>query len=117
MSARKVDTKLSKNFTMPPASSPEERENQLISLAYDLAEKRLIEGTATSQEVVHFLKMGSVRQQEELEKLRSENELLKVKAESIQSDKFTEQLYREAIDAMRSYQPTQEDNIDEPYIY
>ena len=117
MSARKVVTKLSENYTMTPASSPEERENQLISLAYDLAEKRLIEGTATSQEVVHFLKMGSVRQQEELEKLRSENELLKARTESIQSDKATEQLYKEAIDAMRSYQPTQEDDINDPYIY
>ena len=102
---------------MPPAASPEERENQLIALAYDLVEKRLIEGTATSQETVHFLKMGSVRQQEELEKLRSENELLKVRTESIQSDKATEQLYRDAIDAMRSYQPTQEDEINDPYLY
>ncbi len=102
---------------MPPATSPEERENQLIALAYDLVEKRLIEGTATSQETVHFLKMGSVRQQEELEKLRSENELLKAKTESIQSDKVTEQLYRDAIDAMRSYQPTQEDEINDPYLY
>lgn len=102
---------------MPPAASPEERENQLIALAYDLVEKRLIEGTATSQETVHFLKMGSVRQQEELEKLRSENELLKARTESIQSDKATEQLYRDAIDAMRSYQPTQEDEINDPYLY
>ena len=102
---------------MPPAASPEERENQLIALAYDLVEKRLIEGTATSQETVHFLKMGSVRQQEELEKLRSENELLKARTESIQSDKVTEQLYRDAIDAMRSYQPTQEDEINDPYLY
>lgn len=117
MSVRKQTTKLSGNYTMPPAASPEERENQLIALAYDLVEKRLIEGTATSQETVHFLKMGSVRQQEELEKLRSENELLKVRTESIQSDKATEQLYRDAIDAMRSYQPTQEDEINDPYLY
>lgn len=117
MPAKKVITKLSQDYTMPPATSPEERENQLIALAYDLVEKRLIEGTATSQETVHFLKMGSVRQQEELEKLRSENELLKAKTECIQSDKITEQLYRDAIDAMRSYQPTQEDDINDPYIF
>lgn len=117
MPVKKSTTRLSENYTMPPATSPEERENQLIALAYDLVEKRLIEGTATSQETVHFLKMGSVRQQEELEKLRSENELLKAKTDAIQSDHVQEDLYREAINAMRSYQPTQEDEINDPYLY
>ena len=117
MPARKPQTKLSQDYAMPPATSPEARENQLIALAYDLVEKRLIEGTATSQETVHFLKMGSVRQQEELEKLRRENELLRAKTEDIQSSHTSEQLYREAIEAMRSYQPTQGDEVDDPYIY
>lgn len=117
MPARKSQTKLSQDYAMPPAASPEARENQLIALAYDLVEKRLIEGTATSQETVHFLKMGSVRQQEELEKLRRENELLRAKTEDIQSSHTSEQLYREAIEAMRSYQPTQGDEVDDPYIY
>lgn len=117
MPVKKPRSKLSQDYTMPPATSPEARENQLIALAYDLVEKRLLEGTATSQETVHFLKMGSVRQQEELEKLRRENELLKAKTDDIQSSHTSEQLYREAIDAMRSYQPTQGDEVDDPYIY
>ena len=117
MPVKKPRSKLSQDYTMPPATSPEARENQLIALAYDLVEKRLLEGTATSQETVHFLKMGSVRQQEELEKLRRENELLKAKTDDIQSSHTSEQLYKEAIDAMRSYQPTQGDEVNDPYIY
>ena len=117
MSNKKKPVTLPDNYTMPPATSPEARENELIALAYDLVEQRLRQGTATSQETVHFLKMGSVRQQEELSKLRSENELLRAKTESIQSSHTSEQLYREAIAAMQSYKPTQEDDIRDPYLY
>ena len=103
-----------------PGATAEARENELIALAYDLAEQRLRNGTATSQEVVHFLKMGSMRQQTELEKLKKENELLVARTEAIHASTANEDLYREAIAAMKSYQPSQEDGediFDDPYLY
>ena len=86
-----------------PALTPEARENQLISLAVDLVEQRLLDGTASSQETTHFLKLGSMRNRLEMEKLEEENRLLKAKTESIQSQKKSEELFLEAINAFRSY--------------
>src|SRR5438067_2436582 len=86
-----------------PATTPEGREHQMVALAYDLVEKRMREGTATSQETTHFLKLGSPREQLERERLRHENELLRVKMEAIESQKVVEELYREALTAMRTY--------------
>ena len=83
--------------------TPEARENQLISLAVDLVEQRLIDGTASSQETTHFLKLGSMKNRLEMEKLEEENKLLKAKTESIQSQKRVEELYLEALNAMRNY--------------
>lgn len=88
---------------MRPAISPEARENQLVSLAVDLAEKQLIEGTASSQVITHYLKLGSTMQRLEKEKLEKENELLKAKTESLQSQKRIEELYADAISAMKRY--------------
>lgn len=87
----------------PPAKTPEARENQMISLAVDLAEKQLREGTASSQVISHYLKLGTTKTQLEKEKLIHENELLQAKTESIQSAKQIEELYSNAIQAMRSY--------------
>lgn len=86
-----------------PAMSPDARENQMIALATALAEKQLLEGTASSQVITHFLKLGTSLAQLEKAKLQKENELLKVKAEAIQSAKVSEELYQEAIAAMKSY--------------
>ena len=86
-----------------PALTPEARENQLIALAVDLVEQRLLDGTASSQETTHFLKLGSMRNRLEMEKLGEENRLLKAKTESIQSQKKSEELFLEAINAFRSY--------------
>ena len=86
-----------------PALTPEARENQLIALAVDLVQQRLLDGSASSQETTHFLKLGSMKNQLEMEKLREENKLLKAKTESIQSAKRVEELYAEAINAMRRY--------------
>ena len=88
---------------MRPALTPEARENQLIALAVDLVEQRLREGTASSQETTHFLKLGSMKNRLEMEKLEEENKLLKAKTESIQSQKRVEELYAEALNAMRNY--------------
>lgn len=89
--------------TRPPALTPEGRENQLISLAIDLAEKQLSEGTASSQVITHYLKLGSTKERLEKEKLEKENELLKAKTESLQSAKRVEELYKDALNAMRRY--------------
>jgi hypothetical protein len=86
-----------------PAMSPDARENQMIALATALAEKQLIEGTASSQVITHYLKLGTSLAQLEKAKLQKENELLVAKAEAIQSAKISEELYQEAIAAMKSY--------------
>lgn len=86
-----------------PATNPEAREKQLIALAVDLVEQRLLDGTASSQETTHFLKLGSMKNRLEMEKLQEENRLLKAKTESLQSAKRVEELYSEAISAMRRY--------------
>ena len=86
-----------------PALTPETRENQLISLAVDLAEKQLQEGTASSQVITHYLKLGSGRERLEREKLEEENKLLKARTEQLQSMKRVEELYEEAIKAMKNY--------------
>ena len=88
---------------MRPALTPEARENQLISLAVDLAEKQLIEGTASSQVITHFLKLGTTKAELEKEKLRNETKLMKAKTENLESSKNMEAMYKEAIDAMRCY--------------
>ena len=96
-----------------PALTPEARENQLIALAVDLVQQRLLDGSASSQETTHFLKLGSMKNQLEMEKLREENKLLKAKTESIQSAKRVEELYAEAINAMRRYSGDSNANADE----
>ena len=92
-----------------PAMTPEARENQLIAMAYDLVEQRLLNGTATSQETTHFLKLGSMKARLEAEKLRKENELLEAKTEALQSAKRVEELYSEALNAMRAYSGNMDD--------
>lgn len=86
-----------------PAISPEARENQLISLAVDLAEQQLRDGTASSQVITHYLKLGTTRERLEKEKLEEENKLLKAKTENLQSQKRVDDLYTKAINAMRKY--------------
>ena len=86
-----------------PARTPEGRENQLINLAIDLAEKQLMEGTASSQVITHFLKLGTERERLEREKLEQENLLTKEKINSMRSAERTEQLYENAIAAMKKY--------------
>lgn len=100
--AKKADPK---NTTrkIRPALTPEARENQMIALAVDLVEQRLLDGTASSQETTHFLKLGSMKNRLEMEKLQEENRLLKARTEALQSAKRVEELYSEAIKAMRRY--------------
>lgn len=81
----------------------EDREHQLISLAVDLAEQQLRDGTASAQVITHYLKLGSTKDRLEQEIMAEQKELLKAKTESIQSAKRVEELYLDALNAMRSY--------------
>lgn len=88
---------------MRPALTPEARENQLISLAVDLVEQRLRDGTASAQETTHFLKLASRKAKLEAERAELENELIKAKTQSIKDQADIKTLYTEAIAAMRRY--------------
>lgn len=85
------------------ALTPESRENQLISLAFDEAEKQLRDGTASSQIITHFLKLATEEKKLEREKLRGENLLVQAKTEAIKSQQRMDELYADAIAAMRRY--------------
>ena len=86
-----------------PGLTPESRENQLISLAIDLAEKQLKDGSASSQVISHFLKLGSTNNMLEKAILEKQTALLTAKTESIKSGKVVEELYKSALEAMRRY--------------
>lgn len=103
MAARRKDEPEKSSPRRRPATTPEQRENQLISLAVDLAEKQLANGTASAQVISHYLKLGSSRERLEQERLARENQLLQAKAEQIASQARIEELYTEAIKAMQSY--------------
>lgn len=90
-------------FEPTVASTPEERENQMIALAIDRAEQQLREGTASSAVIVHYLKLGSSRDRLEKEMLEKQKELVAAKTEALQTAKHVEELYAEAIEAMRRY--------------
>lgn len=88
---------------MRPALTPEARESQLVSLAVDLAEKQLMEGTASSQVITHYLKLGSTKERIEKEILEEQKKLIEAKTQSLQSAQRIEELYTNALDAMRNY--------------
>lgn len=99
----------------PPGTTPEARESQLIAAAVDLAEKQIRNGTASSQVISLYLKLGSSREQLEQERLRHENELLTAKAEQLASQKRVEEMYAKALDAMRSYSGQEPIEVDDEY--
>lgn len=100
---------------MRPALSPEARELEMTSLAMDLAEQQLRDGTASSQVITHFLKRDLERERLEKEKLHQENEVLRAKAEALQSQKRSEELFSEAIAAFRRYSGQTTPGEDEEY--
>lgn len=97
----------------PPATTLEDRENQLIAAAVDLAEEQIYMGTASSQVLTHFLKLGTVREQLEREKMKRENLLLEAKVDQIASSERMEDLYAQAIEAMKGYAGHDEEIRDE----
>ncbi len=99
---------------MRPALTPEARETQMISLAMDLVEQRMRNGTASSQETVHFLKLATTREQLEREKLITENKLLQAKIDNLEQQSTSASLYAEALAAFGIYsgQKVGDDNND-----
>lgn len=85
------------------SSTPEGRENELINMAYELVAQRLANGTATSAETVHFLKMGSARERLEKKLIEKDLELKQAKTEALQSAKQMESMFSDVMNAMRSY--------------
>ena len=96
-----------------PALTPEAREDQLIALATNLAEQQLRDGTASSQVITHYLKLGTTRERLEREILKEQKEMIKAKAEALKSEKRVEELYAEALSAMRRY--AGQEVVEEPY--
>lgn len=94
------------------ALTPEAKENQMISLAMDLAEEQMLNGTASSQIITHFLKLGSIKAQAELELLKMQSEVAAAKAESYKSAQHIEELYSKAVDAMRRYSGQEDDPVE-----
>lgn len=92
----------------PPALDPDAREKQMIALSEDLAEQRIRDGSASSQLLIHYLKLGSSRERVEKERLKNENELLKAKVKDLESSRRTEQLFEEALKVFGIYKGEQE---------
>ena len=103
----------------PPATTPEARENQLVALAFDLAEKQLTEGTASAMVISHYLKLGTEREKLERSRLEQENRLLQAKVEQLGSMQNIERMYSEALNAMRSYQGVEmpAEEYDDPDVF
>lgn len=99
----KAPTNYEPRTPMRPALTPESREQQLIALAVDLVEQRLLDGTASSQETTHFLKLASNKYKLEVERQKYENELIKAKTKALQDQADMKTLYADAIAAMRRY--------------
>lgn len=87
----------------PPAKTPEGREQQLVNYAINLAEKQLLEGTAASQVITHFLKLGTEREKLERRKIEQENLLLQARVDNLNASQNSEKMYKDALDAMRRY--------------
>ena len=96
-----------------PASTDVGREAQLVSLAIDLAEEQLRNGTASSQVIVHYLKLGTEKEKLERKKLEMETDKLKAQAEALRSQKHLEELYTDAIKAFGIYRGDTEDDEQE----
>lgn len=103
MPRKKPTTTRNTGYKRHPASTPEERENQMISLAVDLAEQQLIDGTASAQVITHYLKLGSTKERLEKQILEEQAKLIAAKTEALESAKRIEELYSNALSAMREY--------------
>ena len=105
-------SKTNEKFEAHAYRTPEARENSLISMAYDLAEERLRNGTATAQEVTHFLKLGSAKSRIEAEKLELEKELVKAKTENLRAQQEMTKMFSDAMAAMKEYRGEEDEDDD-----
>lgn len=113
---RKEEPKEASTPRRKPATTLEARENQMVALAVDLAEKQLQQGTASSQVITHFLKLGTTRERLEQEKLAHETALLQRRTEDLASAARVEELYTKALKSMRAYSGQPElDSSDDGY--
>lgn len=103
MSARKQDKNVNSVKKSRPAISPEARENQMIALAVDLAEEQLRNGTASSQVITHYLKLGSTKEKIEKEILEKQKELISAKTEVLNSQRRMEEMYSDMLSALKEY--------------
>lgn len=118
MKVPRTSKKVSTRTKFPPAKSSEERESQLVNLSMDVAEEQLRSGTASSQVITHFLKLGTIRERLENEKLRSDLEVARAKIKQMESHSDMEEMYKKAIGAMRSYNGYEDlDQEEEDYYY
>lgn len=110
--AKSIGSTKNSQVKRPPATTPEGRELQLIALAMEATEKRIRDGTASAQELVHFLKAGSPTAKLERQILEKQKELLVAKTSAIESQKRVEELYANALSAMRAYSGEPENGSD-----
>ncbi len=106
--------KKSKKREYAPARTPQTKENQMISLAFDLAEKKLRNGSASSQLITHFLKLATVKEQLENDRLRADLDLARAKIKYMESQETSQEMYEKALRAFCDYSGTEyEENIDD----
>ena len=115
MPARRVRDSDANRSRRPPATTPEARENQLIAAAVDLAEEQILNGTASAQVITHFLKLGSSREKLEQERLAMEVAFMASKKDQMDSMARQEELYAEALNAMRAYSGQHPQQVDDDY--
>lgn len=113
MAKVKAPSSSSQRKPLRPALTPEARENQLISLAIDLVEQRLMDGTASSQETTHFLKLATNKAKLERERFELENELIRAKTQALRDQADMKVLYANAIAAMRMYSGHGSDSFED----
>lgn len=94
------------------ALTPESREEQMIGLAIDRAEELLLNGNAPSQIITHYLKLGSMKERKEVERLNKEIELMQAKIDALESGQRMEELYTKAIEAMQIYKGKNNDEVE-----
>jgi hypothetical protein len=117
LASRRTNAPAEEYRSRRPATTPEAREQQLVAAAVDLAEKQIREGTASAQVITHYLKLGSSREHLEQAKIGLENELLVVKREAMESAKRVEEMYGEALAAMRAYSGQEQQMVDDDDDY
>ena len=106
---KQIETNMSDRIVRRPALTPEARENQLIAEAIDLVEQRILNGTASSQETTHFLKLGSTKAQYEKEVLKMQRDLMQAKIDNIKSYEKNEEFQQQVIEMFKKYSGEEDD--------